>query len=78
MRLTAASHQNGLLSIDLVSEIPQVMKPPRIKIKAAQVGETSERPAQIEATMAGLFQQMRGVGSSAPSLSTIGLWKGDE
>ena len=35
VRVTAASHENGMLHIDLVREVPEALKPRRIAISAA-------------------------------------------
>lgn len=45
VRVTAAELTNGLLSIDLVREIPEAMKPRKIEIQSAP---GSEPPVQIE------------------------------
>jgi molecular chaperone IbpA len=48
VRVTGANMENGLLSIDLVREIPEAMKPRQIEIKALKSYPSSEQPAQIE------------------------------
>lgn len=35
VRVTAASHENGMLHIDLVREVPEALKPRRIEISSA-------------------------------------------
>lgn len=53
VRVTGADLQNGLLSIDLVREIPEAMKPRKIEIGAARsFAENSNKPVQIEASRA--------------------------
>jgi molecular chaperone IbpA len=53
VRVTTADLQNGLLSIDLVREIPEAMKPRRIEIGTAKsLGENNNNPVQIEAPRA--------------------------
>jgi molecular chaperone IbpA len=51
VRVTGADLSNGLLSIDLVREIPEALKPRKISIKNSSV-VTSAAPAQIEAQKA--------------------------
>jgi molecular chaperone IbpA len=51
VRVDAAELQNGLLSIDLVREIPDALKPRKISIQSSPA-LTSSRPAQIEAQKA--------------------------
>jgi len=51
MRVNGADLSNGLLSIDLVREIPDALKPRKISIETTP-GLTSSRPAQIEAQKA--------------------------
>ncbi|AUM75589.1 Hsp20 family protein [Paracoccus jeotgali] len=36
IRVTGASHQDGMLHIDLIRELPEALKPRRIEIEAAQ------------------------------------------
>ncbi|MCV9966810.1 Hsp20 family protein [Pararhizobium sp. BT-229] len=48
VRATSADLTNGLLSIDLVREIPEAMKPRKITIQAAPTPPNSEQAAQIE------------------------------
>jgi molecular chaperone IbpA len=52
IRVNAADLNNGLLSIDLVREIPEEMKPRKIAIQSAPALEQSSAPAQIEAQKA--------------------------
>ncbi|AHM04007.1 16 kDa heat shock protein A [Roseibacterium elongatum DSM 19469] len=42
VRVTGAAHENGMLHVDLVREVPEALKPRRIEI-------ASHRPAAIEA-----------------------------
>ncbi|MFE3837333.1 Hsp20 family protein [Pseudogemmobacter sonorensis] len=46
VRVSGASHEHGMLHIDLVRELPEAMKPRRIAISSAA---TPEAPAEIEA-----------------------------
>ena len=39
VRVTGASHENGMLHIDLVKEVPEALKPRRIEISSAPVAE---------------------------------------
>ncbi|PZM15925.1 Hsp20 family protein [Rhizobium tubonense] len=48
VRVTGASMANGLLSIDLVREIPEAMKPRKIEIQAEASDPSAEQLAQIE------------------------------
>jgi molecular chaperone IbpA len=51
VRVTGADLQNGLLSIDLVREIPEAMKPRKIEIGTAKaLGDNNNNPVQIEAS----------------------------
>ncbi|MCE8507059.1 Hsp20 family protein [Ruegeria pomeroyi] len=43
VRVTGASHENGMLHIDLKREIPEALKPRRIEIASAQPADTPER-----------------------------------
>jgi len=52
VRVDGAALNNGLLSIDLVREIPEEMKPRKISIGTAQTPEGTAAPAQIEAQRA--------------------------
>jgi molecular chaperone IbpA len=53
VRVTGADLQNGLLSIDLVREVPESMKPRKIEIGTARsLGENNNNPVQIEASRA--------------------------
>ncbi|GAA5073356.1 Hsp20 family protein [Maritalea mobilis] len=45
VRVTGATHENGMLHVDLVREVPEALKPRQIEI-------TSSRPAAIEAEKA--------------------------
>jgi molecular chaperone IbpA len=45
VRVTAASHENGMLNIDLVREVPEALKPRRIEIARAPAGEVVETSA---------------------------------
>jgi len=51
VKVTAASLENGLLTIDLVREVPEALKPRRIEIAASSgskpVGHT-EQPKEVE------------------------------
>lgn len=49
VRVNGADLDNGLLSIDLIREIPEEMKPRKIAIEGATAVEQSAAPAQIEA-----------------------------
>ncbi|MGD9864912.1 MAG: Hsp20 family protein [Pseudodonghicola sp.] len=40
VRVTGASHENGMLHIDLKREVPEALKPRRIEIASAKVAET--------------------------------------
>ncbi len=51
VRVNGADLSNGLLSIDLVREIPEALKPRKISIQSAPA-LTSAAPAQIEAQKA--------------------------
>jgi len=51
VRVNGAGLSNGLLSIDLVREIPEALKPQKIAIESAPA-LTSAAPAQIEAQKA--------------------------
>ena len=48
VRVTGASLDNGLLSVDLVREIPDEMKPRKIEIQTVAPSLTSASPQQIE------------------------------
>ena len=41
VRVTGASHENGMLHIDLVKEVPEALKPRRIEIATAPVSATN-------------------------------------
>ena len=51
VRVNGADLSNGLLSIDLVREIPEALKPRKISIQS-EPALTSAAPAQIEAQKA--------------------------
>jgi molecular chaperone IbpA len=51
VRVNGADLKNGLLSVDLVREIPEALKPRKISIESAPAS-TSTAPAQIEAQKA--------------------------
>ncbi len=46
VRVTGASHQNGMLHIDLVREVPEALKPRRIEIAAGDTVESKAVEAQ--------------------------------
>ena len=48
VKVTRASLNNGLLTIELVREIPEEMKPRRIEIQAQKALGTREQPQQVE------------------------------
>ncbi|OBZ92209.1 molecular chaperone Hsp20 [Pararhizobium polonicum] len=52
VRVNGADLSNGLLSIDLVREIPEALKPRRISIQSEPALGHSAAPAQIEAQKA--------------------------
>jgi molecular chaperone IbpA len=41
VRVTGATHENGLLHIDLVREVPEALKPRRISISTGPVSDTN-------------------------------------
>ena len=41
VRVTGASHENGMLHIDLVKEVPEALKPRRIEIAKAPVSDAT-------------------------------------
>lgn len=43
VRVTGASHENGMLHIDLKREIPEALKPRRIEIASVKSADTPER-----------------------------------
>ncbi|MCE8521775.1 Hsp20 family protein [Ruegeria pomeroyi] len=43
VRVTGASHENGMLHIDLKREVPEALKPRRIEIASAQPADMPER-----------------------------------
>lgn len=45
VRVTGAAHENGMLHIDLVREVPEALKPRRIAIAAAEAGKTVDAKA---------------------------------
>jgi molecular chaperone IbpA len=48
VKVTGASLDNGILSVDLLREIPDEMKPRKIEIQTVAVSVTSANPQQIE------------------------------
>lgn len=52
VRVSGADLKNGLLSIDLVREIPEEMKPRKITVQTEPARVSSDAPAQIEAQKA--------------------------
>lgn len=48
VKVAGASLENGLLSIDLVREVPEELKPRRIEIIAGRYSDQDNRPKQIE------------------------------
>jgi molecular chaperone IbpA len=52
VRVNGADLKNGLLSVDLVREVPEEMKPRKIAIATAPAVEPWSPPAQIEAQKA--------------------------
>lgn len=52
VRVIGADLRNGLLSIDLVREIPEEMKPRKISIQSDPVLSSTAAPAQVEAPRA--------------------------
>ena len=52
MKVNGAALKNGLLSIDLVREIPEEMKPRKISIQSIAANERSPSTARIEAPAA--------------------------
>ncbi|NKN35850.1 Hsp20 family protein [Agrobacterium sp. a22-2] len=52
VRVSSADLKNGLLSIDLVREIPEAMKPRKIEIQAEPTLANAEHVPQIEAQTA--------------------------
>ncbi|RFB96942.1 molecular chaperone Hsp20 [Rhizobium leguminosarum bv. trifolii] len=52
VRVNGADLKNGLLSMDLVREVPEEMKPRKIAIETAPALQPSAPPAQIEAKKA--------------------------
>lgn len=52
VRVNGADLSNGLLSIDLVREIPEALKPRKISIRSQPALEHSAAPAQIDAQKA--------------------------
>ena len=46
IRVTGASHVNGLLNIDLVREVPEALKPRRIEIASGDTVEAKAVEAQ--------------------------------
>ncbi|QTK82101.1 Hsp20 family protein [Agrobacterium tumefaciens] len=52
VRVSGADLKNGLLSVNLVREVPEEMKPRRITIETAPALGSTSSPAQIEAKKA--------------------------
>ncbi|WP_311045002.1 Hsp20 family protein [Rhizobium sp. NZLR1b] len=52
LRVNGADLKNGLLSVDLVREIPDALKPRKIDIQSEHVLASPAAPAQIEAQKA--------------------------
>ncbi len=52
VRVNGADLKNGLLSVNLVREVPEEMKPRKVLIETASSVEPSASPAQIEAQKA--------------------------
>ncbi len=52
MRVNGADLRNGLLSINLVREIPEALKPRKIDIQTSPALQHKVAPAQIEAQKA--------------------------
>jgi molecular chaperone IbpA len=48
VKVTGASLDNGILSVDLLREIPDEMKPRKIEIQTVAASVTSANPQQIE------------------------------
>jgi molecular chaperone IbpA len=48
VQVQSARLENGLLTIELVREIPEEMKPRRIEVQAAKAPGTGEQPQQVE------------------------------
>ena len=48
LKVTGAGLENGLLTIELVREVPEEMKPRRIEIQAWNAPDTGEQQQQIE------------------------------
>jgi molecular chaperone IbpA len=48
VQVQSARLENGLLTIELVREIPEEMKPRRIEVQAAKALGTGEQPQQVE------------------------------
>ena len=48
VKVTGANVANGLLTIELVREVPEEMKPRRIEVQAWQGRSTAEGPRQVE------------------------------
>ena len=47
VRVVGANLENGLLSVDLVREVPEAMKPKRIEINAGRSVDQDNRPKQL-------------------------------
>jgi len=48
VQVRSARLENGLLTIELVREVPEEMKPRRIEVQAAKALGTGEQPQQVE------------------------------
>jgi molecular chaperone IbpA len=48
VKVTGAKLENGLLTIELVREVPEEMRPRRIEVQAWKALDTSEQPKQVE------------------------------
>ncbi|MGR3495347.1 Hsp20 family protein [Citreimonas sp.] len=51
VRVTGASHENGMLHIDLMREVPEALKPRRIEIAKAQPRQAVTRDVQDAETV---------------------------
>jgi molecular chaperone IbpA len=50
VRVAGAKLEHGLLTIDLVRELPEILKPRKIEINAAASVASKQRPKAVEAT----------------------------
>jgi molecular chaperone IbpA len=48
VKVQSASLSNGLLTVELVREVPEAMRPRRIEIQGQKALGTSEQPRQLE------------------------------